>query len=216
MIYRLDCISDNLNVPSRHTKNYGISQHRQNRCPTGPPNSPPTVQYGTLLSRGGTKPTTQGLKRGTKGLDVVVNNAVTLPERAISNSDKDIVAAWTDTVSTKGLGTIFLRSGECNPHPGSAFSIHLPRHLMRAREHINTQEMRAVEQTLLYWGKIWSGKKVILNIDNRAVTYGIANRTIRGAPMTVLRRCLMLSAQFELDFEAQWIPTKVPTLADAL
>ena len=130
------------------------------------------------------------------------------PERSISNSGRDIVSVWTDVASTKGLGAFFLRSGERSPHSGSAFSIHLPRHLMRAREHINTQEMRAVEQALLYWGKDWSGKKVILNIDNRAVAYGISNRTIRGAPMTVLRRCLMLVAQFDLDLEVQWIPTK--------
>ena len=37
--------------------------------------------------------------------------------------------------------------------PGCAFSISLPRYLNKNNEHINTQEMRAVEQALLHWGK---------------------------------------------------------------
>ena len=34
--------------------------------------------------------------------------------------------------------------------------------------------------------------------------------------MTVLRRCLFLAAQIDLDLEAQWIPNKENALAYAL
>ena len=76
--------------------------------------------------------------------------------------------------------------------------------------------MRAVEQALLYWGRQWKGSKVILHVDNRAVAHGLENQTIRGAPMDVLRRCLLLAAEYDLDLEARWIPTRENALADAL
>jgi len=76
--------------------------------------------------------------------------------------------------------------------------------------------MRAVEQALLYWGKSWRGKKVVMHIDNRAVAYAVENRTMRGASMTVLRRCLLLAAEHDLDLRTRWIPTQENTLADAL
>jgi len=138
------------------------------------------------------------------------------PERSIRTRDRNIIRTWTDAASKKGLGGYFLQEGETIPQPGAAFSIRLPRHLGRTKEHINTQEMRAVEQALLYWGKSWRGKKVIMYIDNRAVAYADENRTIRGASMTVLRRCLLLAAEHDLDLETRWIPTQENTLADAL
>ena len=83
-------------------------------------------------------------------------------------------------------------------------------------EHSNTKEMRAVEQALLYWGKQWQGKKVIMHIDNRAVVHGLENQSIRGSSMDVLRRCLLLATDHDLEIEARWIPTNANTLADAL
>ena len=83
-------------------------------------------------------------------------------------------------------------------------------------EHINTKEMRAVEQAVLYWGKQWQGKKVITHINNRAVVHGLENQTIRGSSMDVLRRCLLLATEHDEEIEARWIPTNANTLADAL
>ena len=74
------------------------------------------------------------------------------PERSILTRQREQVLTWSDASSTRGLGGFYLRSNDSYPEPGSAFSIPLPRHLSRSREHINTQEMRAVEQVLLYWG----------------------------------------------------------------
>jgi len=76
--------------------------------------------------------------------------------------------------------------------------------------------MQAVKQLLLYWGKKWRGKTVRMHIDNRAVAHALSNRTIRGASMPVMRRCLLLATEYDIDIEAHWISTKENALADAL
>ena len=90
------------------------------------------------------------------------------PERSIQVERRDIVALWSDASGTKGLGAFYTRSkitgreGQSSPNfnpetripmPSRAFSISLPRYLNKNNEHINTKEMRAVEQALLHWGK---------------------------------------------------------------
>jgi len=153
------------------------------------------------------------------------------PERSIQQERRDIVALWSDASGTKGLGAFYTRpkraargvksSPNSNPEthvtvPSHTFSISLPRYLNKHNEHINTKEMRAVEQGLLHRGKEWHGHKVIMHIDNRAVAYAISNRTIGGATMRVLRRCLLITVECDLEIEYQWISTKQNTLADAL
>ena len=76
--------------------------------------------------------------------------------------------------------------------------------------------MRAVEQVLLYWASMWKGKTLVMHVDNRAVAHGIANQTIRGGSMQVLRRWLLLASEYDLEVEALWVPTKENALADAL
>ena len=76
--------------------------------------------------------------------------------------------------------------------------------------------MRAVEQALLYWGRKWQGTTVIMHIDNRAVVHALEHKAIRGEPMTVLRRCLLLAAKYDLEIQSQWISTYDNVLADAL
>lgn len=88
------------------------------------------------------------------------------PERSIRRREQNKVLTWSDAASTKGLGAFYLYPGELHPQPGAAFSIPLPRQLAQPREHINTQEMRAVEQVLLHWGSQWKGMKVIARVDN--------------------------------------------------
>jgi len=55
-----------------------------------------------------------------------------------------------------------------------------------------------------------------MHIDNRAVVYGLENLTMRGRSMDVLRRCLLLEANYDLEIEPRWIPTHENGLADAL
>jgi len=55
-----------------------------------------------------------------------------------------------------------------------------------------------------------------MHIDNHAVVYAISNRIICSATMSVLRRCLLIAAECDLEIECQWISTKENTLADAL
>ena len=131
---------------------------------------------------------------------------------------RDIVSLWSDAAGTKRLRAFYTRGIDqySGPEPDSTFSIPLPSYIVRAREHINTKEMRAVEQALLYWGRRWNHSKVIIHVDNRTVAHGLENQTIQGAPMTILQRCLLLAAEHDLDLEARWIPTKENALADAL
>lgn len=154
----------------------------------------------------------------------------TAPERSIRQEYRDQVYLWSDAASTKGLGAYYWdernssgqhgsrnsRHNIPNIQPESAFSISLPRYLVRANEHINTKELRAVEQSLLYWGSRWRGKKIVMHIDNRAVVYGLQNLTMRGGSMDVLRRCLLLATNNDLEIEPRWIPTSENALADAL
>lgn len=75
------------------------------------------------------------------------------PERSIKIGSREIIALWSDAAGTKGLGPFYPdEHSQSNPHPkpGAAFSLSLPRHLARMNEHINTKEMRAVEQGLLH------------------------------------------------------------------
>jgi len=125
---------------------------------------------------------------------------------------------WSDAAGTKGLGAVSIDSypqQNLQPHPGSTFSITLPPRLSRTQEHINTKEMGPVEQALLHWGKIWKGKRLICQVDNRAVFHGLEKRTIRGTTMNVLRQCLLLPTEYDLETEARWFPTRNNALADA-
>jgi len=101
-------------------------------------------------------------------------------------------------------------------HAEAAFSISLLNYLTRNKEHINTKEIHAVEQSLLYWGKLWRGTKVVMNIDNQGVVHALENRTIRGATMNLLRRYLLLATDYDLEIEARWIPFNDNPLADLL
>lgn len=153
------------------------------------------------------------------------------PERSIQKIKRHNIYLWSDASRTKGPGAYFTTADRArtevgtsqgssiavsHPIPGAAFSISLPRFINRNNEHINTKEMRAVEQALLHWGKSCRGVKVIMHIDNRAVAYAITNQTIRGATRSVLRHCLLLAAKYDLEIETQWIATKDNSLADAL
>lgn len=138
------------------------------------------------------------------------------PERSIALRVREVVEAWSDAASSEGLGGFFIEPTQNTPRPHSAFSIPLPDYILKAREHINTLEMRAVEQVLLYWSREWKGKRLVIHVDNQAVTYGLANGTICGAPMRILRRCLLLATEYDLDIDARWVSTTENALADAL
>ena len=77
------------------------------------------------------------------------------PERSIAQTTRETVLAWSDAASTKGLGGFYLCGKQSTPEPDAAFAITPPSHLVERSEHINTREMRAVEQVLLYWGRQW-------------------------------------------------------------
>ena len=140
------------------------------------------------------------------------------PERSILTQKRRIVTMWSDASGSKGLEAYYIlgrdkeprvRSSQTmvalshKPMPRMAFPISLPRYITPTCEHINTKEMRAVEQALLHWGNNCQGKKVIVDTDNKAVAYGIANRTIPGELRLVLRRCLLLVAKHDIEVETE-------------
>jgi len=143
----------------------------------------------------------------------VLSNA---PERSIASQTRERISTWSDAARTRGLGGYYTSQSQPHRQPSSILSIALRSSVACRKEHINRQEMRAVEQVLLYWGSEWKGKTVVMHTDNRAGSYGLANRTIRGASMKVLRRSLRLAADYDLELKSQWISTKDNALADAL
>ena len=138
------------------------------------------------------------------------------PQRSIALWKRKIICTWSDAASTKGLGAYYTCPARPYPQLDLVLSIALPSPRVHAIEHINTEEMRAAEQILLYWGKSWEGKRVVMYTDNRAVSYGLGNATIRGASMTVPRRCLLLATEYDLELEPIWISTNENAFADAL
>ena len=73
------------------------------------------------------------------------------PERSIAKKTREIVLGWSAAASTKGLGGYYLSGSQTSPLPESAFSITLSAYHTKTKEHINTEEMRAVEQVLCTW-----------------------------------------------------------------
>jgi len=138
------------------------------------------------------------------------------PQRSIALQRREIIRTWSDAASTKGLGAYYTCLSLPYPQAHSVLSIALPNSTIHTREHINTEEMRAVEQILLYWGKSWKGKRVVMHTDNRAVSNRLPNETIRSASMTVLRRCLLPATEYDLELQPIWISTNENALADAL
>ena len=98
------------------------------------------------------------------------------PERSIAPRSRNVIRAWFDAASTQELGGYYLRQGQRHPEPDSEFLIPPALSIAKGREHINTQEMRAVQQVLLYWAPMWMGKPFIIHVNNRAVAHAIANR----------------------------------------
>ena len=88
-------------------------------------------------------------KKDLSWLSQILENT---PERSIALRVREVVYAWSDAPSSEGLGGFFIEPAQNVPQPESAFSIPLPDYILKAREYINTHEMRAVEQVLLYWG----------------------------------------------------------------
>jgi len=144
--------------------------------------------------------------------EILVGNA----EWSTDTRESGTISAWTEGASSGGLGASYTRETQTSVNPDSGFSIPLHTTAPEVREHINTLEMRAVEQAMLYWGCALKGKRVVIHIDNQAVVHGLANGTMRGAPMQVLRRCLLLATEYDLELETHWIATKDNALADNL
>ena len=142
-------------------------------------------------------------------------------ERLFLPTSRNQVSMWTDAAGSQGIGGYFITGdpGAYCPRKlclTQAFALAFPRHIQKKKEHINTKEMRAVEQGLLRWARLWKGTRVNLHIDNQAVVYGIANQSMRGNTMGVLRRCLLLASKWDIELSPTWLPTKQNALADAL
>jgi len=137
-------------------------------------------------------------------------------ERSIENTRRDIIRAWSDAASTIDLGGYNISPNQGQPEPGAAFLIPIPYSIARGKEHINTQEMRVVEQVLLHWGRNWNGMRLQIHIDNKAVGHGVSHPSIRGESMNTLCRYLLLASEHDFDLEERWVSTRDHALADSL
>jgi hypothetical protein len=134
------------------------------------------------------------------------------------------IRAFSDASGLKGLGGYFLTADQTTDDlsPEQAFALSLPRAMQQQLagtqpEHINTKEMRAVEQCLYHWGHMWAGHAVVLHVDNTVVLHAINSQTTRGQPMAALRRCLLVAARAQIsELRAVWISSEDNALADAL
>ena len=144
--------------------------------------------------------------------------ATTIERRFLPVARQQFVM-WTNTSGLKGLGGYYQALGcdrQRDIQPAEAFMPALRRHIEHRNKHINTKEMRAVEQVLLPWARLWKGSRVTLHIDNQAVVFGIRKHTMCGSTMNVLRRCLLLASRHDLELNPDWIPTGNNRPADAL
>jgi hypothetical protein len=83
--------------------------------------------------------------------------------------------------------------------------------------HINGKEIYPILVAARTWGRLWRGRRVIVQTDNIATMYAINKGTtkIRDA-MTWLRELFALSVEFDFHITAQHIPGINNTLADLL
>ena len=125
---------------------------------------------------------------------------------------------WTDAAGKKGIG-VFILPGEGSHMPGyhQVTEFFSARVLFSQRnEHINVKEMVAVHVALKKWGPQLAGCQLIIFCDNTAVVSGLRRKTTRGRLMAVLRKTLLLAAQFDIEIDPHWIPSGENRLADAL
>jgi hypothetical protein len=75
----------------------------------------------------------------------------TSPATRFLRRDRTTIFAWSDASGTKGMGVYYRLPNQDLHHitESQVFSAQSPRHIQQKREHINTKEMRAVEQCLL-------------------------------------------------------------------
>ena len=72
------------------------------------------------------------------------------PKRSIAVQVRQTISVWSDASSTKGLGAFYTSHSQPQPQSHSAFAIPISPNPSLRNEHINTQDMRAVEQALVY------------------------------------------------------------------
>ena len=134
---------------------------------------------------------------------------------------------WSDAAGTKGIGGFMLPPGIIPPMepPLTADMLALvwPEHCFAGNvqprykdAHINVKEMLAIRFALKKWSAELSNCSLLIHCDNSAVVGGIRQKTSRGELMTVLRRTLLVAAQFDIELMIKWIPSEENALADAL
>ena len=113
----------------------------------------------------------------------------------------------TDASGVKGVGGIF-------PLIKEAFSTKIPR--SHRKEDIQWKEAFAVLIALTLWGEKFRGCRLRVLCDNEAVVVGLNKRSIRGRTIHVIQQIFLVLALYDIEVEAQWIPTEENKAADAL
>ena len=87
-------------------------------------------------------------------------------ERSIARRRRTVIRPWFNAASTQGLGGYSLSQSQVQSELHSAFSIVILLSIAKGRDHINTQDMRAVEQVPLHWASNWKGIALVRHVDN--------------------------------------------------
>jgi hypothetical protein len=110
----------------------------------------------------------------------------------------------TDASGVKGIGGVYRRR---------IFSERMP--AKHRPKHIDWKEMFAVLHAFLLWHESWTGGVVRLACDNSVVVDAINKRSIRGITIRPLQSIFLISAAFDIDLHAFWIPSEENIVADA-
>src|SRR6266496_1238820 len=111
----------------------------------------------------------------------------------------------TDASGLKGIGGVHKRCvfSECMP----------TRHRSK---HINFREMFAILHAFLLWHNLWANGRVHIASDSSVIVDAINKHSIKGPAIRPLQSILLITAVFDINLMAFWIPSEENIVADAV
>ena len=136
------------------------------------------------------------------------------------DTNRRIIQVFTDACP-RGLGG-FYYSAEGNRwrdhvhliKRSHSFTSRIPD--LRASEHINILELRAILFAFQSWGPKFHRCRVVINTDNTTAYNGLVSQRLRGRSNLPLREVLCIAARHDITVEPHWLSSEDNALADAL
>jgi hypothetical protein len=132
------------------------------------------------------------------------NGITVFPETDVS--DSELLNLYSDAAGSLGFSTVF---------GAKWFADHWPQEM--APLHITFKEFLPITLMVEIWGPFFKNKRILFHCDNSAVVE-IVNKQSCKEPhtMSLVRRFVMASLQFNFIFKAKHIPGKTNIVADKL